>query len=76
MKAVFDTKAGSPYDDEAASRYHFPKRLYWDTVLAARGDWIVYREPRENGGSMAYFAVAGVADIVDDPRDAAPTLMR
>ena len=69
MKAVFDTKAGSRYDDEAASRYHFPKIPYLETVKATIGDWIIYREPRENGGSMAYFGAARVAEIADDPRD-------
>lgn len=69
MKAVFDAKAGSPYKDDVASRYHFPKRLYLDVVLATRGDWIVYREPYRNGGSKAYFGVARVVDVIDDPLD-------
>ena len=53
MKAVFDAKAGSPYKDDVATRYHFPKRLYMDEMARIRGDWVVYREPRENGGSIA-----------------------
>lgn len=69
MKAVFDAKAGSPYKDDVATRYHFPKRLYMDEMARIRGDWVVYREPRENGGSMAYFGTARVRDIVDDPLD-------
>ena len=69
MKAVFDAKAGSPYKDDVARRYHFPRRLYMDEVLACRGDWVVYREPHRNGGSMAYFAVARVRDVIDDPLD-------
>jgi putative restriction endonuclease len=60
MKAVFDAKAGSPYKDDVATHYHFPKRLYINEVLATRGDWIVYREPSRNGGSMAYFGTARV----------------
>ncbi|UNU43753.1 HNH endonuclease [Sphingopyxis sp. YF1] len=70
MKAVFDSKPGSRYDDEVATRYHFPKRGYLEVAVAAIGDWIVYREPRENHGSMAYFAAARVASVVDDPLDA------
>jgi putative restriction endonuclease len=69
VKAVFDAKAGSRYDDEVASRYHFPKRRYLETVASCLGDWIVYREPRDSGGSMGYFATARVDEVVDDPRD-------
>ena len=66
MKAVFDAKSGSRYDDEVAARYHFPDAKYLSIARECVGDWIIYREPRDNGGSMAYFAAAYVAAIVAD----------
>jgi putative restriction endonuclease len=57
MKAVFDTKAESGYDDDIVERYHFPNQ-YLPEIEKAIGDWIVYREPRRGGGSLGYFAVA------------------
>jgi putative restriction endonuclease len=65
MKAVFDTKAASGYDDDIVERYHFPND-YLPTAKKAVGDWIVYREPRRGGGSMGYIAVAWVNS--DRPR--------
>jgi putative restriction endonuclease len=67
MKAVFDTKPGSGYDDEIQTRYHFPDR-YSDEARKAVGDWIVYRAPRRGGGRIGYFAAAQVADIDPDPK--------
>jgi len=67
MKAVFDTKPGSGYDDETAQRYHFPHR-YSAIVADALGDWVVLRRPRADGGNLAYFAVARVARIDPDVR--------
>ena len=67
MKAVFDAKSRSQYDDEISSRYHFPSR-YHDQVSNAVGDWIVFRRPRDGGDGIAYFAVARVARIEPDPR--------
>jgi putative restriction endonuclease len=66
MKAVFDTRPGSGYDDEIQSRYHFPDR-YLEEARKAVGDWIVYRAPRRGGGRIGYFAVARVASIDADP---------
>jgi len=66
VKAVFDTKTGSPYDDEVAVRYHFPNAKYLATATDCVGDWVVYREPRDGGGSLAYFATARVTSIVPD----------
>lgn len=69
MKAVFDTKPNSGYDDEIVRRYHFPtQRNYMDAAQAAVGDWIVYREPQRNGGRRAYIAVARVLAIEPDPQ--------
>ena len=67
MKAVFDTKPNSGYDD-TFDQYHFPTRSnYMAAALAARGDWIVLREPQRNGGRRAYVAVARVLDVMPDP---------
>ena len=66
VKAVFDTKPGSGYDDEAAVRYHFPNR-YLSVVKSCVGDWVVFRRPRAEGGNLAYFAVARVLRIDPDP---------
>ena len=67
MKAVFDTKPNSGYDDEITRRYHFPaRRNYMEAALAAVGDWVVYREPQRNGGRRAYISVARVLRIEPD----------
>jgi putative restriction endonuclease len=67
MKAVFDTKPNSNYDDEIVWRYHFPTQSnYMAAAEAAVGDWIVYREPQRNGGRRAYVAVARVLRIEPD----------
>jgi len=41
-QGVFETKAGSGYDDEIAERYHFPRR-YLAVAQTLVGDWIVYQ---------------------------------
>ena len=66
MKGIFDTKANSGYDDEITWRYHFP-RQYRAIAEGIVGDWIIYREPRRNGGRQAYVAVAKVSHIEEDP---------
>lgn len=67
MKAVFDTKPNSGYDDEIVRRYHFPTQSnYLAAAEDAVGDWIVYREPQRNGGRRAYVAVARVLRIEPD----------
>lgn len=72
-KAVLTTKVDPTYDDLPEQRYHFP-RTYLRQVEAARGDWIVYYEPRRpsgdlmrTGGRQAYFATARIASIIPDP---------
>ena len=74
-KAVLTTKVDPTYDDLPEQRYHFP-RTYLRQVEAARGDWIVYYEPRRSsgdlssrGGRQAYFATARIVDVVRDPGD-------
>ena len=66
-KSIFDSKAGSGYDDEIVSRYHFPRR-YLKVAEAIVGDWIAYREPGTGGGRAGYIAVARVTRIDPDPR--------
>jgi putative restriction endonuclease len=67
MKAVFDTKPNSGYDDEIVRRYHFPTQSnYLAAAEAAVGDWIVYREPQRNRGRRAYIAAARVLRIEPD----------
>jgi putative restriction endonuclease len=69
MKAVFDTKPNSGYDDEITRQYHFPARSnYMAAARGALGDWIVYREPQRNNGRRAYIAVARVLEIRPDPQ--------
>jgi len=67
MKAVFDARPGSGYDDEIQTRYHFPDR-YLDEALKTVGDWIVYRATRRGGGKIGYFAAARVVGIDPDVR--------
>ena len=69
MKAVFDTRAESGYDDDIAHRYHFPA-TYLEVARQAVGDWIIYREPQRNGGRRAYVGVARVQRIEPDPGSA------
>src|SRR5205085_12105329 len=71
-KAVFTTKREPAYDDLPEVRYHFP-RTYLRQADAARGDWIVYYEPRRPGidssiagGRQAYFDTARVKSIEPD----------
>ena len=66
MKAVFDTKPSSNYDDDLTRHYQFPRR-YLKLAQAAKGDWVVLRRPRADGGNLAYFAVARVASVEADP---------
>jgi putative restriction endonuclease len=69
VKAIFDTKTNSGYDDDILRRYHFPNR-YLAEAMRALGDWIIYREPRRGGGREGYVAVARVTSIAPDPSKA------
>ena len=67
MKAVFDVKPGSGYDDDITRRYHFPaKRNYLEAARNAVGDWVLFREPQRNGGRRAYIATARVIGVEPD----------
>jgi putative restriction endonuclease len=68
-KAIFLHRPDSIYDDDLSSRYDFPRR-YLGTVKRTVGDWIVYYEPGKamgGRGRRAYFAVARVTDVIDNP---------
>jgi putative restriction endonuclease len=65
LKAIFDIKPGSGYDD-GPNRYHFPGQ-YLAHVQACIGDWAVFREPQRNRGRRAYVAVARVVQVEQDP---------
>jgi putative restriction endonuclease len=73
-KAVFATKIDPSYDDLPEQRYHFPQ-TYLRAVEEARGDWIIYYEPRRRsgalssrGGRQSYFGTARVVRIEPDQR--------
>ena len=65
MKGVFDTRAGTIYDDDITTRYHFPDR-YLRPARACVGDWVLYREPRRAGGRSGYVAAARVITLASD----------
>lgn len=67
MKAVFDAKVNSTYDDRLEERYHFPSRRdYLEVARAAIGDWILYREPQRNKGRKGYIGAAQVVSVEQD----------
>ena len=68
MKAVFDTRPETSYDDDIVRRYHFPNR-YLTEARKSVGDWIVYREPQRGGGRRGYIGVALVTHIETDTND-------
>lgn len=63
-KAVFYHRPDSPYDDDPAKRYHFP-RLYLSRVEQVIGDQIIYYGPDANG-ERGYFALSRVNRIIAD----------
>jgi putative restriction endonuclease len=72
-KAILTTKVDPTYDDLPEQQYHFP-RAYLRPVEAAKGDFIIYYEPRRasgdlssRGGRQAYFAMARIVDVRPDP---------
>lgn len=65
-KAVLTHRFDSIYDDRPEDYYHFPAR-YLAAVQRAKGDWIVYYEPRRGDGRQCYFAVARITGIEQDP---------
>lgn len=73
--AIFTASESSAYDDLIEVRYHFPC-TYLRQIEAAVGDWIIYYEPRRTTGPnsatgrQAYFAIAQVMNITQDPERA------
>ncbi len=65
-KGVFMSGVNPSYDDLPEVRYHFPV-TYLNKARECVGDWILYYEPRRNGGRMCYFATARVDRIELDP---------
>jgi putative restriction endonuclease len=65
MKGVLVVKPDSGYNDEIMQRYHFPPQ-YRAIAEQLVGDWIIYREPRRNGGRRAYVAAARVLRVDAD----------
>ena len=64
MKGVLLHKPSSVYDDDPATRYHFPAQ-YKSVADRVAGDWVLYYEP--GAGARHYKAVARIADIIRDP---------
>lgn len=64
-KGVFIHNPGTKYDDDPATRYHFPKR-YLKRAEPFKGDHILYYQSGKKGG---YTGTAIVENIVPDPND-------
>ncbi len=69
MRAVFESRPGSGYDDDPTSRYPFPPQ-YYTKAREAVGEWVVYRKPRRGKGREGYIAAARVIRI--EPNSAKP----
>ncbi len=65
-RGIFATRNDSGYDDDPASRYHFPDR-YLQVARALVGGWVIYREPRRDGGRSGHVAVARVVRVEPEP---------
>ena len=68
MRAVFDIRSDSGYDDDLTHRYWFDSR-YRPEADRALGDWIKYRQLRRGGGREGYHAAARLAQIERDAAD-------
>ena len=64
-KAVFIHNPGTKYDDDPATRYHFPK-MYFKRAEPVIGDDVLYYQSGPNGG---YTGTAKVLNIVEDPNN-------
>lgn len=64
---VFIHRTDSIYDDSPAEQYQFPPQ-YLGRVNSCVGDWIVYLEPSKVKQTRGYFAVAGVQQVIADPK--------
>ncbi|MEO0509074.1 MAG: hypothetical protein AAF065_04330 [Verrucomicrobiota bacterium] len=66
-KIIFTSGIDPEYDDIPEVRCEFPQR-YYKMVNEAIGDWVIYYEPRKNGGRMSYYASAKVAKVEKHPK--------
>ena len=64
-KGVFIHNPGTRYDDDPATRYHFP-RMYLKRAEPIIGNNVLFYQSGKKGG---YTATAKVANIVPDPQD-------
>ena len=64
-KGVFIHNPGTQYDDDPATRYHFPKQ-YFKRAQPVIDDHILYYQSGKKGG---YTGTAIVDDIVPDIKD-------
>ena len=64
MKAIFDAKPESRYNDDLTRHYQFPSR-YLNLVKQCVDDWVILRRPRD-GGDLAYFATVQISDVEPD----------
>lgn len=64
-KGVFIHNPGTQYDDDPATRYHFPK-MYLERVKPIVGDYVLYYQSGAKGG---YTGTAIVERIYPDPKD-------
>jgi len=64
-KAVFIHNPGTKYDDDPATRYHFPK-MYLKRAKPTIGDDILYYQSGPRGG---YTGTAKVLNIIEDPSE-------
>ncbi len=64
-KGVFIHNPDTPYDDDPATRYHFP-RMYLKRAKPVIGDNVLFYQSGKKGG---YTATARVESITPDPKD-------
>lgn len=64
-KGVFIHNPGTQYDDDPATRYHFPK-MYLKRATPTIGDNVLFYQSGKKGG---YTATAKVMNILPDPKD-------
>lgn len=65
-KIIFTSGVDPKYDDIPEVRCEFPRR-YLKMVTEAIGDWVIYYEPRKNGGRLSYYASARVNRVEAHP---------
>jgi len=72
---ILVVRRNGSYKDIPGVRYHFPKKLYLDDILALRDRLVLLYEPRRggtsesSGGRMGFVGFAFVDRVWDDPGD-------